>query len=139
LRLVGGRWCYLTTWRDACSWRVVGWHLAAQILIELVPTALKQALMLRQPAPRLVIHADRGGQYTSLASCQGITDADALVSYARPDNPYNNAQAEAGESTLKTELLPHSKTFASLEEARLEEANYLDTFFNLDRRHPASG
>lgn len=28
LPLVGGRWCYLATWRDACSRRVVGWHLA---------------------------------------------------------------------------------------------------------------
>jgi hypothetical protein len=34
--------------------------------------------------------------HTSLASRQRITDADALVSYARPDNPYDNAQAEAG-------------------------------------------
>jgi transposase InsO family protein len=23
---VDGRWCYLATWRDACSRRVVGWH-----------------------------------------------------------------------------------------------------------------
>ena len=29
LPLVGGRWCYLTTWRDACSRRVVGGYLAA--------------------------------------------------------------------------------------------------------------
>jgi len=29
LPLVGGYWCYLATWRDACSRRVVGWHLAA--------------------------------------------------------------------------------------------------------------
>ena len=29
LPLVGGRWCYLATWRDTCSRRVVGWHLAA--------------------------------------------------------------------------------------------------------------
>lgn len=27
LLLVGGHWCYLTTWRDACSRRAVGWHL----------------------------------------------------------------------------------------------------------------
>lgn len=27
LPLVGGRWCYLATWRDTYSRRVVGWHL----------------------------------------------------------------------------------------------------------------
>jgi len=35
--------------------------------------------------------------------------------------------------------LPHGGAFASLEEARLEVAHYLDTYFNLDRRHSALG
>ena len=34
---------------------------------ELVLHALEQALTLRQPAPGLIIHADRGSQYTSAA------------------------------------------------------------------------
>ena len=62
-----------------------------------------------------------------------------LASYARPGNPYGNAQSEAGWSTLKTELLPHGGAFANLEQARLEVAYYLDTYFNLDRRHAALG
>ena len=59
LPLVGGRWCYLTTWRDACSRRVRGWHLAAQMPTELVLTALEQALTLRQPSlstPTVVVN-----------------------------------------------------------------------------------
>ena len=67
LPLVGGRWCYLATWRDTCSRRVVGWHLAAQMPTELVLHALEQALTLRQPAPGLIVHTDRGSQYTSAA------------------------------------------------------------------------
>ena len=51
LPLLGGRWCYLATWRDTCSRRVVGWHLTAQMPTELVLLALAQALTLRQPAP----------------------------------------------------------------------------------------
>jgi putative transposase len=139
LPLVGGRWCYLATWRDACSRRVVGWHLAAQMPTELVLLALEQALTLRQPAPGLIVHADRGSQYTSAACRTRIEKAQALTSYSRPGNPYDNAQAEAGWSTLKTELLPHGTAFASLEEACLEVAHYLDTYFNLDRRHAALG
>ncbi|MGI4824381.1 MAG: integrase core domain-containing protein [Janthinobacterium lividum] len=68
-----------------------------------------------------------------------IEKAQALASFSRPGNPYDNAQAEAGWSTLKTELLPHGGVFASLEEARLEVAYYLDTYFHLDRRHSALG
>ena len=48
-------------------------------------------------------------------------------------------QAEAGWSTLKIELLPHGTAFACLEEARLEMAHYLDTYFTLERRHSALG
>ncbi len=137
LPLVGGRWCYLATWRDACSRRVVGWHLAAQMPTELVLHALEQALTLRQPAPGLIVHADRGSQYTSGACRARIEKASAVTSFSRPGNPY--AQAEAGWSTLKTELLPHGTTFASLAKARLEVTHYLDTYFNLDRRHSALG
>ena len=137
LPLVGGRWCYLATWRDACSRRVVGWHLDTHLPTELVLSALEQALTLRRPAPGLILHADRGSQYTSQACRQRIADAGARASYCRPGNPYDNAQAEAGWSTLKTELLPRGEAFASLEEAQLEVAYYLDTYFNLDRRHSA--
>lgn len=106
---------------------------------ELVLLALEQALTLRQPAPGLIIHADRGSQYTSAACRARIAQAGALASFSRPGNPYDNAQAEAGWSTLKTELLLGGSPFASLEEARLEVAHYLDTYFNLDRRHSALG
>ncbi len=58
---------------------------------------------------------------------------------ALADQPYDNAQAEAGWRTLKTELLAHGGTFATLEKARLEIAHYFDTYFNLERRHSALG
>ena len=78
-------------------------------------------------------------QYTSAACRARVAQAGALASFSRHGNPYDNAQAEAGWNTLKTELLPGGSPFASLEEARLEVAYYLDTYFNLDRRHSALG
>lgn len=42
-------------------------------------------------------------------------------------------------STLKAELLPGGTAFALLEEALLEVAYSLDTYFHLDRRHSALG
>ena len=87
----------------------------------------------------MIIHADRGSQYTSQACRARIDQAGAVPSFSRPGNPYDNARTEAGWSTLKTELLPGGSPFASLEEARLEVAWSLDTYFNLDRRHSALG
>ena len=141
---VGGRGCYLATWRAACSRRVVGWPLAAHMPTEPVLLALEQALTeqaltLRQPAPGLVIHADRGSQCTSAACRARLEAAGAVPRFGQPGKPDDNAQAEAGWSTLKTGLLPGGSPFASLEEARLEAAQYLDPYFNPARRHPAPG
>jgi putative transposase len=47
LPLVGGHWCYLTTWRVIYSPRVVNWHLDQHMPTALVLTALEQALTLR--------------------------------------------------------------------------------------------
>ena len=96
-----------------------------------------------------------GARQSDVARAQGISPAllgrwqrqaleAAVPSFSRPGNPYDNAlpgttQAEAGWSTLKTELLPDGTTFAPLEEARLEVAHYFDTYFNLDRRHSVLG
>jgi transposase InsO family protein len=90
LPLVGGRWCYLATWRATYSRRVVGWQLDQQMPTGLVLTALERALTLRQPAPSLIIHADRGSQYTSSACRARIEKAQALAIYSRPGNPYDN-------------------------------------------------
>ena len=139
-----GRWCYLATWRDACSRWVVGGHLAAQMPTELVLHALEQALTLRQPAPGLMVHADRGSQYPSAACRARVAQARAVPSFSRPGNPCDNAlpgttQAESGWSTLKTEPLSHGTAFAFLEEASLKGAYYLDTCFNRQRGHAALG
>ena len=118
---------------------MVGGHLDAQRPPDHALTALEQALTLRQPAPGLILPADRGSPYTSLACQQRIRQAGALPSYSRPGNCSDNAQAEAGWSTLKTELLPHGAAVAWLEQARLEGAHYLDVYFHLERRHSALG
>ena len=94
-------------------------------------------MTLRQPAPGLIIHTDRGSQYTRAACRARIDRAGALPGFRRPGNPYGNAQAEAGWRTLKTEPLPGNAPFASLEEARPGIAWYRDVCFNLARRHPA--
>ena len=52
---------------------------------------------------------------------------------------YNDRVAEAGWSTLKTELLPENAPLTSLEEARLKIAWFLDVYFNLDCCHSALG
>lgn len=63
--LASGKWLYLAVWVDLWSRRVVGWCLAGHMRDELVITALRRALLGRQPAEGLILHSDRGGQYAS--------------------------------------------------------------------------
>ena len=140
---MGRRWRYLTAWRDVCSRRVVGWYLVAQMPTGLVFHPLKQALTLRQPASGLIVHADRGIQYRSTACRARVAQAGAVPSFGRLGNPCDNAlpgttQAEP-EVPSKPNRCPTAPPFASLEEARLKAAYYLDTYFNLQRRRSALG
>lgn len=58
---------------------------------ELVLRTLEHTLTLYHPVPGLVIRADRGSHYTSSACRTRIEKAQALASYSRPGNPYDNA------------------------------------------------
>jgi putative transposase len=139
LALATGQWAYLACWRDAFSRRVVGWHVSESLHTDLILTAFNRAVAVCQPPPGLLVHADRSSQYTSDAFTQLLDRTQAIASLSRPGNPYNNALAESGWSTLKTELLPRGACFADLQEARLELAEYLDHYYNTQRLHSALG
>lgn len=76
---------------------------------------------------------------TSEAFTQLRDRTQAIASLSRPGNPNDNALAESGWGTLKTELLPREASFADLEEARLELAGYLDHYYHAQRLHTALG
>jgi putative transposase len=54
--VANGKWLYLAVWVDLWSRRVVGWCLADHMRDELVITALRRALLGRQPANGLILH-----------------------------------------------------------------------------------
>jgi len=56
-------WTYLAVILDLFSRRVVGWALDDNMRSELVLKALEMAVGLRQVAPGLIFHSDRGSQY----------------------------------------------------------------------------
>ena len=83
--LAGGAFGDLATRRDRGSRRLVGWHLAESMTEDLVIPVLPAAIRERQPAPRLIHHTDRGGQYASTPtpaialSCAAPTSAKACA------------------------------------------------------------
>lgn len=129
-------WLYLATVLDECSRRIVGWAMASQQNRVLAERALDMAIVQRRPAPNVVLHHDRGSQYTSASYRAKAEAANIVLSMSRPGMPYDNAMAESFFSTLKLELVP-DKAFASREAVRLAVFDYIEAFYNRTRMHSA--
>jgi putative transposase len=129
---------YLAAIVDACSRRVVGWSMAAHLRTELVTDALDMALTHRRPGPGLIHHSDHGSQYTSLAFGQRLREAGIAASMGSLGDAYDNAVAESFFATLETELIDRS-TWRTFDEARTAVFDYIEVFYNRQRRHSSIG
>jgi putative transposase len=132
-------WLYLAVILDLFSRRVVGWKLDHSLEAGLVHQALQNALVLRQPPAGLYFHSDRGCQYSSHLVRKPLEVIQAIRSMSGLGNCYENANAEAFFSTLKTECFPLSHSFQSKAQARSEIFEYIEGYYNNQRLHSALG
>jgi putative transposase len=131
-------WLYLAAIQDLFSRRIVGWGMADHMRSELVVDALEMALGRRRPAPGLIYHSDQGSQFVSLAFGQAARAAGIAQSMGSRGDCYDNAVAESFFATLKKELI-HRRSWPSKAELRTEVFDYIEVFFNRQRRHGTLG
>lgn len=131
-------WLYLAVLLDLYSRRVVGWALRPTLAEELATEALQMALSRRQPPRGLLHHTDRGCQYAATEYRAELAQRGITCSMSRRGNCWDNAVAESFFATLKTELV-HRHEFATHAEARRAIADYIESFYNAERRHSALG
>ncbi len=132
--LTGQGWLYLVAVLDVFSRRVVGWAMSPSLDAPLTIAALRMAVSQRRPAPRLILHSDRGSQFASAAYRQVLAQHGLCPSMSRPGNCYDNAFIESFWSSLKYELVYHRR-FATFTEARTAIFEYIETFYNRTRLH----
>lgn len=138
LPLTGGKFCYLASWQDRVSKKVVGWKLSDRMTDDLVIDALDKALVRGSVRSEAIIHSDRGSQYTSGRFRKLLRDNRLRQSMSGRGNCYDNAQAESLWARLKIELL-EGGTFPDLETARSETFSYIEGYYNRVRRHSSLG
>jgi putative transposase len=131
-------WLFLAIVMDACSKRIVGWSMRDDLKADLVVDALGMAATRRRPAPGLIHHSDRGGQYRSLAIGRTLRDSGILASMGSRADVYDNAVTESVMATIKTELV-HRHRFKTRDEARLAVFRFIEGFYNPYRLHSALG
>jgi putative transposase len=131
-------WLYLAAVEDLYSRRVVGWAMAEHMESRLVVDALGLAVQRRLPGAGLLAHSDQGSQYASehyqlLLARHGIT-----CSMSRKGDCWDNAPMESFFASLKKELV-HGADFATRAEARAAVVEYIEVFYNSQRRHSSLG
>lgn len=129
---------YLAVVLDAFSRRVIGWALGRTLESELAVSALRMALIERQPAPGLVHHSDRGVQYASAVYTELLKQNQAAVSMSRKGNPYDNAACESFIKTLKYEEV-YRNEYRDFDDARSSIGEFLKRVYNEKRLHSALG
>jgi transposase InsO family protein len=127
---------YLAGVEDLFSRKIVGLSMDDHMETTLVKTALDMAIYERD-AQALLVHSDRGSQYTSHAYQQRLAEIQALVSMSGTGNCYDNAPMESFWATLKAECA--QKIYATREQARTDIFNYVFAFYNRTRLHSALG
>jgi len=141
-------WLYLAVVIDLFSRRVIGWATADHLRASLAIDALTMALDQRRPTdPRtggggggggLLHHSDRGVQY-ACDSYRAVLDAHGIAaSMSRTGNCYDNAVVESFFKSLKTEWT-HHHDYATRAAARQSVFEYLEVFYNRQRRHSSLG
>jgi transposase InsO family protein len=131
-------WLYLAVILDAYSRRVVGWAMADHLRTELATAALQMALTTRHPAPGLIHHTDRGGQYTSSVYSQLLSAHQVRQSVGKPGTCWDNAVAESFFATLKTELI-YRHVWPSRGAAKLAVFEFIAGWYNHHRCHSTLG
>jgi putative transposase len=128
-------WLYLAVVIDLYSRRVVGWAVRPSLAKELTTSALKSAIEHQRPNPGLLHHSDRGSQYTSFEYQSMLRREGITISMSRSGSCHDNAPTESFFGTLKTEMFLRGDPFYSHDEARRAIFEYIEVFYNRQRRH----
>jgi putative transposase len=131
-------WLYLALVEDLYSRRAVGWSMADDMTSRLVVDALEMAVQQRLPGENLLAHSDRGSQYASEHYQRLLAQHGITCSMSRKGDCWDNAPMESLFASLKKELI-HGVDFATRSEARAAVFEYIEVFYNRQRRHSTLG
>jgi putative transposase len=131
-------WLYVAAVLDLYSRRVVGWSMSSSMTAQLVADALTMALWRRGKPTQLLHHSDQGSQYTSEAFQRLLAEHGITCSMSRRGDCWDNAAMESFFSTMKTERTS-KRTYSTRDEARADVFDFIERFYNHQRRHSTLG
>jgi putative transposase len=127
-------WLYLAPMLDLHSRRVVAFSGSDSNDTELALDVLRKALRARRPPPGLLHHSDRGSPYASDDYRAELRAHRVRRSMSRKGDCWDNAVSESFFATLRAELVDHER-YPTRAAAMKSIADYIDNFYNVERRH----
>ena len=131
-------WLYLAGHKDLCTNEIVGYAMGERLTKSLVSESLFRAMAAKRPGRGLVHHSDRGSQYCSYEYRQILEQFRVQVSMSGKGNCFDNAPMESFWGTLKQELV-HHRHYGSRQEAIRDITEYIEIFYNRQRRQARLG
>jgi putative transposase len=131
-------WLYLAAHKDLFNGEIVGYALGSRITKDLVMRSLLMGVTIKEPPQGLIHHSDRGSQYCSGDYVKLLEKLSMRSSMSGKGNCYDNAPMESFWGTLKNELVYHQR-YATREQAIREITEYIEIFYNRQRRQKRLG
>lgn len=131
-------WCYLASIMDLSTTKIVGWSFSKSMDKSIVLAALDQAVKTQRPAKGLILHSDRGSQYTCHEYRSKLASLGIKQSFSAKGCPYDNAPIESFHAILKKELV-YRTIFRTFDEAQTQLFQYIEGRYNRNRIHSAIG
>jgi len=116
---------------------IIAWHVADTMTQDLTITALTKAWKQRNKPTGVMMHNDRGSQYTSDDYWTALKDCGAVVSMSRKGNPWDNAPVESFLATLKTEGFQKTR-FRDHEHVQSVAWQYIENMYHRQRLQAVS-
>jgi putative transposase len=122
-------WLYLSVVVDLYSGRVVGWSMSPRQDRQLVLQAVLMALWQRKDRSPVILHSDRGCQFTSDEYQRFLKGHRLLSSMSAVGSCADNAAAEGFFGLLKRERV-NRRQYQTRAEARADVFDYIERFHN---------
>ena len=135
---MAGQWRYLVIFLDLFSQKVVGWDLSDFPEASGTVRALQRALQSPRPAAGLLVHSDRGMQYSCPAFQQLLHRYALMPSMSRKGDCWDNAVAESFFSHLKARVI-EGRSFRDERELRRVVFEYIEIHYARERKHSSNG
>ena len=130
-------WLYLAAVLDLHSRAIVGWAMSKTLDVKLGADAVEMAIRRRGGGPT-ILHSDQGSNYSTKEFRALLAKHHIQQSMSRKGNCWDNAPMESFFHSLKTELVLHCD-YRTRDEARASLFEYVEVFYNRQRRHSTIG